>query len=64
MFEVDHVFVCTSPLAPEADRVLGIGLSEGSSNCHPGQGTANRRIFFKTTMLEFLWVEMTRLRGA
>jgi hypothetical protein len=56
-FEIDHVFVCTSALAPEANRVIDIGLREGSSNRHPGQGTANRRIFFKTMMLEFLWVE-------
>jgi hypothetical protein len=57
MFEIDHVFVCTSTLAPEANHVIDIGLNEGSSNRHPGQGTANRRIFFQTMMLEFLWVE-------
>lgn len=57
MFEIDHVFLCTSVGAPEANRVIEIGFSEGSSNRHPGQGTANRRIFFDTTMLEFLWVE-------
>ena len=57
MFEIDHVFVCTSVGAPEANRVIEIGFSEGSSNRHPGQGTANRRVFFDTTMLEFLWVE-------
>jgi hypothetical protein len=56
-FDIDHVFVCTAALAPEANRVIDIGLHEGSSNRHPGQGTANRRIFFKTMMLEFLWVE-------
>jgi len=56
-FEIDHFFVCTSAGAPEADRVIDAGFSEGSSNRHPGQGTANRRIFFQTTMLEFLWVE-------
>ena len=56
-FQIDHVFVCVSAGAPEADRVLDIGLSEGPPNRHSGQGTANRRIFFDTTMLEFLWVE-------
>jgi hypothetical protein len=29
---------------------------EGSSNTHPGQGTANRRFFFENFMLELLWV--------
>lgn len=56
-FEIDHVFVCTSAGAPEADRLIDLGFSEGSANRHPGQGTANRRIFFKTAMLELLWVE-------
>lgn len=57
MYEIDHVLLCTSVGALEANRVIEIGFSEGSSNRHPGQGTANRRIFFDTTMLEFLWVE-------
>jgi hypothetical protein len=56
-FEIDHVFLCASVGAPEADRVIDAGFSEGSSNRHPGQGTANRRFFLKSTMLEFLWVE-------
>ena len=54
--EFDHFFVFTSVNAPEADQVLELGLLEGSSNIHPGQGTANRRIFFHNAMLEFLWV--------
>lgn len=33
------------------------GLVEGSSNQHPGQGTACRRFFFRNAMIEFLWVE-------
>ena len=43
--ELDHVFVNTAPGAPEADQLLSFGLVEGSSNVHPGQGTANRRFF-------------------
>ena len=32
------------------------GFAEGSRNTHPGQGTANRRFFFRNGMLELLWV--------
>ena len=54
--QLDHVFVLTSPGAPEADALLRAGLQEGPSNEHPGQGTANRRFFFANTTLEFLFV--------
>ena len=54
--ELDHIFVCTSPGAPEADRLLQFGLREGPSNRHEGQGTACRRFSFKNAMLELLWV--------
>jgi hypothetical protein len=54
---VDHVFICTAVGAPAADRVRQFGLTEGSPNRHPGQGTACRRFFFQNAMLEFLWVE-------
>ena len=54
--ELDHIFVCSSPGAPEADRLLRFGLKEGPSNRHEGQGTANRRFSFKNAMLELLWV--------
>lgn len=33
------------------------GLTEGTSNRHPGQGTANRRFFFKNFFIELLWLE-------
>lgn len=51
-----HVFVCSSAGAPEAQALLDAGLVEGSSNTHPGQGTANRRFFFESGFLELLWV--------
>ena len=54
--EVDHVFICCSPGAPEGDALVRLGLSEGSPNTHPGQGTANRRFFFRNMFLELLWV--------
>jgi hypothetical protein len=55
--EVDHVFVSASAGAPEAQRLIDLGLVEGSRNRHPGQGTANRRFFFANAMLELIWVE-------
>lgn len=55
--ELDHLFVLTAAGAPEAQRLLQCGLSEGTPNRHPGQGTANRRFFFHNAFLELLWVE-------
>lgn len=57
MLELDHFFVFTQPQAPEADDVIALGFKEGSRNVHPGQGTANRRIFCRNAMIEFLWVK-------
>ena len=59
-FEIDHLFICVSKDAPEAERVLALGMAEGSSNVHTGQGTANRRIFLENAFLEFLWVHDER----
>ncbi len=53
---LDHVFVCTSAGAPEADALTAAGLTEGPGNTHPGQGTACRRFFFRNAYLELLWV--------
>jgi Glyoxalase-like domain len=55
--ELDHVFICVSRGAPEAECLTRFGLIEGPRNVHPGQGTANRRFFFESAMLELLWVE-------
>ena len=54
--ELDHVFICCSAGAPEGDALVRLGLDEGSPNTHPGQGTANRRFFFRNAFLELLWV--------
>lgn len=54
--EFDHAFICCSPGAPEGDALVRLGLTEGSPNTHPGQGTANRRFFFGNAFLELLWV--------
>lgn len=56
MLQLDHLFILVSPQAPEADALLDIGLLEGPSNAHPGQGTRNRRFFFNNTTLEFLFI--------
>jgi hypothetical protein len=54
--ELDHLFVCTAPGAPEAEKLVRFGLREGPPNQHPGQGTANRRFAFANAMIELLWV--------
>jgi hypothetical protein len=56
MLQHDHFFILTSPGAPAAQRLIDIGLIEGSSNRHPGQGTANRRFFLANSTLELLYV--------
>ena len=55
--EIDHIFICSKYKGPEGDMLVDFGLVEGSSNTHPGQGTANRRFFFHNVMLELLWIE-------
>jgi hypothetical protein len=55
-WELDHVFIMTEPGAAAAERLVSLGLVEGSPNVHAGQGTANRRFFFENAMLELLYV--------
>src|SRR5262245_39183988 len=56
--ELDHVFICsTCGGTAEAESLAALGLSEGSPNAHPGQGTACRRFFFRNAYLELLWVD-------
>jgi hypothetical protein len=59
-YALDHVFVCCAEGAPEADRLTRLGLAEGSSNTHPGQGTASRRFFFENAYIELFWVTDAR----
>jgi hypothetical protein len=56
MYAVDHVFVCCAAGAEEASALVGLGLTEGAPNTHPGQGTACRRFFFHNAYLELVWV--------
>ena len=58
--EFDHTFSCTAVGPPEADLLVAFGLTEGTSNRHPGQGTTSRRFFFRNAMLELLWVHDER----
>jgi hypothetical protein len=55
-FELDHLFVCTAPGGPEAEKLVEFGLHEGPPNRHLGQGTANRRFAFVNAMIELFWV--------
>lgn len=55
-FELDHILICTDAGAPAGEQLQAAGLTEGTSNVHPGQGTQNRRFFFHNAMLELLWV--------
>jgi len=58
--ELDHLFVCTAPGAPEAEKLVQLGLHEGPPNQHPGQGTACRRFSFVNAMIELFWVNDAR----
>lgn len=58
--ELDHVFVCTAPGAPEAESFVQFGLHEGPPNQHLGQGTACRRFAFANAMIELFWVSNSR----
>lgn len=53
---LDHVFVLCAEGAPEAARLIALGLVEGSPNTHAGQGTACRRFFFANAYLELVFV--------
>ena len=54
--ELDHFFILTNPGAPQAEQLSQLGLVEGTSNEHQGQGTANRRFFFSNSMLELAYL--------
>lgn len=56
LMQLDHFFILTEESAPEAELLRNFGLAEGTSNDHPGQGTANRRFFFSNNALELLYV--------
>ncbi|WP_461056274.1 VOC family protein [Spirosoma arcticum] len=53
---VDHIFIFAEDKGQIADQLVGFGLTEGSSRTHTGQGTANRKFYFRNFFLEALWV--------
>jgi hypothetical protein len=57
MLKHHHFFILTAAQAPAARRLIDIGLQEGRSNHHPGQGTANRRFFVANSTLELLYID-------
>ena len=54
--ELHHFFILVKPGAEVAERLSSIGMCEGTSNKHEGQGTSNRRFNFSNGTLELLWV--------
>lgn len=55
-FELDHIFVCVEPEAPEAEFLKAFGFEEGNRRTHTGQGTANVCFLFHNAYLELLWL--------
>jgi hypothetical protein len=53
---LDHVIMFCSAGAPEAEELVRLGLTEGSPNTHPGQGSECRRFFFSNAYLELVWM--------
>ena len=53
---LDHFLILTDVGAPEAELLSEFGFLEGPPNIHPGQGTANRRFFFRNAMLELIYI--------
>lgn len=54
--ELDHIFILTTPSAPEVARLEAIGLTPTYRRDHVGQGTANVCYCFENAFLEVLWV--------
>lgn len=54
--EIDHLFIFSDTPQTAADELRALGLTEGSTRVHPGQGTTNRKFYFENFFLEILWV--------
>jgi hypothetical protein len=54
--DLDHIFIFSQEHDLLADSLQKFGLSEGTPNVHPGQGTACRRFYFHNAYLELVWV--------
>ena len=54
--QIDHIFIFSKNKGREASDLIEFGLVEGSNRIHKGQGTTNRKFYFKNFFLEILWV--------
>jgi Glyoxalase-like domain len=54
--ELDHLFIVTTPDAPEGRRLEALGLTPTYRRAHVGQGTANVCYCFENAFLEVLWI--------
>lgn len=54
--KIHHIFIFVPQESEAAEELLASGFIEGSSRIHPGQGTANRKFYFRNFYLELLWV--------
>jgi hypothetical protein len=54
--ELDHLFLLTTPAAPEVAALAALGLTPTYRRTHVGQGTANVCYAFANAFLEVLWV--------
>ena len=57
IMEIDHLFVFSDNHGEEADGLVALGFTEGSSRVHPGQGTVNRKFYVDNGFIEILWVQ-------
>lgn len=55
LFELDHVFLCTTKPEIAVESLVLSGLQVGAKESHPGQGTANTVFFFDNAYFELLW---------
>lgn len=54
--KIDHIFIFSNENGKEANELVELGFTEGSSRIHKGQGTINRKFYFENFYLEILWV--------
>ncbi len=55
-YRLDHIFVLTDAHEDAMARLAEAGFAVSTQRNHPGQGTANRCVFFENGYLELLWV--------
>lgn len=53
---INHIFIFTDTPEKSTKELLSFGFKEGSNRTHLGQGTKNRKFYFKNFYLELLYV--------